>query len=166
MDGSISALPYKDPQISKIIETFKYNFISDLALPLSQMIVGEIAKQNLSDYFQDFTVVPVPLHPRRFNWRGFNQAEILAKPLTESLGIKLHSNLVSRTKNTQPQVNLNAQERKHNIDNAFTLNQSAAGKSVLLVDDVITSGSTSNELARLFKKNHAKEVWIVTAVHG
>ena len=169
VDGSIAALPYKNPQIHKIIETFKYNFISDLALPLSQMIVGEIAKQNLSDYFQDFTVVPVPLHPRRFNWRGFNQAELLSAQLAENLKLKVDSKLVTRQKFTKPQVKLDAAQRRQNMDNAFVINPDAAvgaGKKILLVDDVVTSGSTANELAKLFKRNHAAEVWLLTAAHG
>lgn len=166
IDGSIAALPYKDRQVHKIIETFKYNFVSDLSQPLALMILDEIKKQNLSDYFRDFTVVSVPLHARRFNWRGFNQAELLAGKLAEDLGLVMDNKLVVRNKFTKPQVKLKAEERKRNMENAFSLTGDASGKKILLVDDVVTSGSTANELAKLLKHGHAQEVWIITAAHG
>lgn len=166
IDGSIAALPYKNRQINKIIETFKYNFISDLAEPLARTILEEIKKQNLSDYFRKFTVVPVPLHSRRYNWRGFNQAELLAAKLAESIELAVDNKLVIRKKFTQPQVKLKAEDRKRNVENAFALTGDVSNKKILLVDDVVTSGSTANELAKLLKRNHAQEVWILTAAHG
>lgn len=166
IDGSIAALPYKDRQVNKIIETFKYNFVSDLALPLTKAIQTELAKQDLSDFFRDFIVVPVPLHARRFNWRGFNQAELLATKIAENLGLQVNNKLIIRNKFTKPQVKLDASERKRNMENAFSLSGDASGKKILLVDDVVTSGSTANELAKLLKHNHAQEVWILTAAHG
>ncbi len=166
VDGAISALPYKDPRVSKIIETFKYNFVSDLAPILSRLMVEAIQAQGLASYFFDFELVPIPLHQRRLNWRGFNQAELLAQELSMQLSIKLESNLVIRSKFTQPQVKLKAEERRKNIDNAFTLTGDAANKKILLVDDVVTSGSTANELAKLFKRAHAAEIWILSAAHG
>lgn len=166
IDGSIAALPYKDRQVNKIIETFKYNFVSDLSVPLTQTILEEIKKQELSDYFRDFTVVSVPLHSRRFNWRGFNQAELLAAKLADNLGLAVDHKLVMRKKFTKPQVKLKADERKRNMENAFNLVGDVSNKKILLVDDVVTSGSTANELAKLLKHNHAQEVWILTAAHG
>lgn len=169
VDGSISSLPYKDPQISKIIETFKYNFVSDLAPILSNLMVEQIKAQGLADYFIDFELVPIPLHTRRFNWRGFNQAELLAQELAEQLNLKIINDLLIRKRFTKPQVKLTAEERKKNIDNAFAINPDAsvgAGKKILLVDDVVTSGSTANELAKLLKRSWVSEVWIVTAAHG
>src|SRR3989344_639835 len=115
VDGSLSPFPYKNPQVKIIIETFKYSFIEDLAPILSGMIVETINSQGLKDYFSNFEAVPIPLHHRRFKWRGFNQAEILARPLAESLGIPLRLDFVPRTKHTQPQVKLNAIERKQNM---------------------------------------------------
>ncbi|MEJ0021926.1 MAG: ComF family protein [Candidatus Doudnabacteria bacterium] len=166
IDGSIAALPYKDRQVNKIIETFKYNFISDLSLPLAETILEEIKKQELAEYFRDFTIVPVPLHARRFNWRGFNQAELLAGKLAENLQLNVDNKLVLRQKFTKPQVKLKAEERKRNMENAFGLIGDASNKKILLVDDVVTSGSTANELAKLLKHDHAQEVWLLTAAHG
>ncbi|MBX4191516.1 MAG: ComF family protein [Candidatus Doudnabacteria bacterium] len=166
VDGALAALTHKDKLVHKIIQVFKYNFISDLANPLSELIADTIDKQGLKDYFQDFVIVPVPLHHRRFNWRGFNQASLLAKSMGQLLGIRVDDSLVTRQKFTQPQVKLNADQRKKNLEGAFSIIGTAANKKILLVDDVVTSGSTANELTKLLKKSHATEVWIITAAHG
>src|SRR3989344_7225576 len=127
----------------------------------------EVAKnQGLAEYFSDFVLVPVPLHRKRHNWRGFNQAELLSGALSVSLNIPLNKTLVSRRKATKPQVKLSALERKRNVENAFALSGNPANKKIILVDDVITSGSTLNELAKLLKKHKASEVWALTVAHG
>jgi len=166
VDGAISALTHKDRRVAEIIKVFKYNFVSDLALPLSQLIVQTINTQGLENYFHDFVIVPVPLHKRRYNWRGFNQSLLLSKTLSEKLGIPVDEQLVTRQKFTRPQVRLDAQARKKNLENAFSMPGDAANKKILLVDDVVTSGSTAHELAKLFKSAKASEIWIVSAAHG
>ncbi len=166
IDGSISALPYKDRNVHKIIETFKYNFVSDLSAPLASLLIDEIEKQGLKNYFQEFILIPTPLHQRRFNWRGFNQAHLLAEALSKKLEINIDNQLIQRTKFTQPQIKLNADERKRNMANAFELTKDATNKKLLVVDDVVTSGSTANELAKLLKRGHASEIWIVSVAHG
>lgn len=166
VDGSLSALTHKNKHVHQIIWVFKYNFVSNLALPLSGLIVETINQQGLEDYFQDFVIVPVPLHSRRHNWRGFNQASLLAKTLAEKLGIAVDEQLIERSKYTRPQVQLNVTDRKHNIENAFKLIGDATNKKILLVDDVITSGSTAHEIAKILKQGHAAEVWIASAAHG
>ncbi len=166
VDGSLSALIHKDKNVHKVIQIFKYDFVSSLANPLSELIVETIDKQGLQGYFEDFIVVPIPLHQRRYNWRGFNQALLLAETLASKLAIKMDNQLVIRSKFTKPQVILKADERKRNIENAFALIGDATNKKILLVDDVITSGSTANELAKLLKRAHASEIWIVSAAHG
>jgi ComF family protein len=165
VDGTISGLSYTDPKTKKLIGTFKYQFIHDLAPALSRMIVEAINNQGLEGYFSEFAIIPVPLHKHRFNWRGFNQAELLAESLAKDLNIYMDIHMVSRTKFTEPQINLKAEKRKTNIENAFSLTGSATGK-YLLVDDVVTTGSTLNEIAKLLKKNGALEVWSATIAHG
>lgn len=166
IDGIISALSYKDRNVKKIIEIFKYNFISDLNIPLSELLVEAIRKQNLTEYFGDFIMVPVPLHQKRLNWRGFNQAKILADELANVLRIGVQTGLVSRFKYTEPQVKLSQEERKKNMDKAFALNGLIAGKKILLIDDVVTTGSTLNEITKLLKQAGAAEVWGVTCAQG
>lgn len=166
VDGALSALTHKDKHVRKLIWTFKYNFVSSLSPALSRLIVETIASQGLADYFNDFVVVPVPLHPKRLNWRGFNQASLLGQSLAQDLGTKIDEQLVTRNKFTQPQTKLKAEERKRSLENAFNLIGDVTNKKILLIDDVITSGSTANELAKLLKRAHASEVWIVSVAHG
>ena len=166
VDGAVAALTYKDKRVHHIIQTFKYNFVSDLSIPLSRLIVEAMDKQNLSEFFSDFIIIPVPLHPRRFNWRGFNQSELLATALSEKLNIRIAKDLVKRKKFTQPQVKLNQEERKKNLENAFELTSDITDKKILLVDDLVTSGATANELAKLFKQAKASEIWVLSVAHG
>lgn len=165
IDGILSALTYKSPDVQRLIATFKYQFIHGLGGPLSAMIVQAISNQQLQGYFSDFTILPVPLHKRRLNWRGFNQAELLAETLCHDLNTDINHDLVARTKFTQPQTTLTAAARKTNIENAFEVTRPVTGK-FLLVDDVVTTGSTLNEIAKLLKKNGASEIWAVTIAHG
>jgi ComF family protein len=166
IDGILSALPYQNRSVKKIIETFKYNFVSELKVPLGRLIVKTIRQENLTEYFNEFTIIPVPLHPRRYNWRGFNQAQLLADELSEILRIPVDNQTVTRFKFTKPQTKLTHDERKKNIENAFAIAGLVADKKFLLVDDVVTTGSTLNEIAKILKSAQAAEVWAITAAHG
>jgi ComF family protein len=161
VDGLISVLPYSNPKVKKIIEAFKYSFVDSLAEPLGSLMAKQILALNLKEYFSDFILVPVPLHSRRFSWRTFNQSELLARQIGKDLGFQVNTNLIKRTVFTKPQVNLNLEERKKNIAGAFAAEGSGT-KKVLLIDDVVTSGTTLNEMAKVFKKSGAGEVWAAT----
>ncbi|HEX5430284.1 MAG TPA: ComF family protein [Patescibacteria group bacterium] len=165
VDGLISAISYTDTNAKKLIGVFKYEFIHDLAEPLAKLITETVANLQLGNYFSNFAIIPVPLHRRRYNWRGFNQSELLAYALGVALNIPVDKNLVSRSKKTKPQTTLNKEDRIANISAAFTLNAAVPGK-YLLVDDVVTTGATLNEIAKLLKKNGAQEVWAATIAHG
>lgn len=165
-DGSISSLQYKNRIVHNVIGTFKYNFISDLSSPLTKLVVEAIQNHGLEDFFKNFVIIPVPLHLKRHNWRGFNQAELLGQSLAGALNLALDTSVVVRTKATKPQVKLTAQERKLNVQKAFALKGSFVPSKILLIDDVITSGSTINELTKLLKKSGAQEVWSITVAHG
>lgn len=153
----IAAASYNDPLIKNLVEIYKYQFVSILAQPLASLLIKSIS--SLSEK-NKYVIIPVPLHRKRLQWRGFNQAELLAKNLTNYFNIEF-SNALTRTKETIPQVQLNFEERTLNIKNAFSinLNENLKGKIVLLIDDVYTSGATMNECAGLLKKAGAKEIW-------
>ena len=110
-------------------------------------------------------VVPVPLHPWRRWRRGFNQSELLARSLAKQLGLPARDALC-RSRFTPPQVGLTRDERELNIKGSFAVragNEPAlAGKSVLLVDDVFTTGATCEEAARTLKAAGAREIVVVT----
>jgi len=89
-------------------------------------------------------IIPVPLHPSKLRQRGYNQAQILAEQLAKGLNIEVKSDVLNRVTLTQPQSGLSRQARLANLNNAFRLSKplEVKGKSILLVDDIITTGST------------------------
>jgi competence protein ComFC len=161
IDGIISALPYSDPIVKNLIANFKYKFV-DLSGLLSDFMVTEVKNHELENFLNEFILVPVPLHKKRLAWRGFNQSSLLATHLSDKLGIKLDQKLITRTRNTQPQIELKYEQRKNNTRNAFALNGTVKHKKFLIIDDVVTTGATINEIAKLLKKNKAIEVWALT----
>ncbi len=107
-------------------------------------------------------LVPVPLHPARLRTRGFNQSAELARALGRALGVPVH-HLCRRTRNTTPQSRLPPVARRTNLRNAFELAHGSADGRIALVDDVMTSGQTAHELARVLKAGGAQtvEVWVI-----
>lgn len=141
--------------------------------------MGKILEKSISssDLPLPEIIIPVPLHPRRLRWRGFNQAEILARHLSENiapgLALPFETDLLERKKYTDPQMKIkNSGERKRNIKNAFALTNSfdpqiIKNKRVLLVDDIATTGATLFECSKVLKNAGAKEVFgIVIARQG
>ncbi|RDU22073.1 ComF family protein [Anaerosacchariphilus polymeriproducens] len=112
-------------------------------------------------------LIPVPLYKFKKRQRGFNQAEILADKLGKVLNIPVESNLVIRCKKTIPQKELSEKERKNNMKNAFKITQSAVKlKRVMLVDDIYTTGSTIDEVAKILKKSGVDEVYFIVVCVG
>ncbi len=115
-------------------------------------------------------LVPVPLHPRRLLWRGFNQALVLARPLGRRLGLAVEPGLLRRRRHTRPQVGLDAAQRRANVEGAFVLARGGAarveGRRVLVVDDVFTTGATVEECARVLREAGAARVMVHTLVRA
>lgn len=107
-------------------------------------------------------MLPVPLHRERLGQRGFNQAREIAIPIACGLGLPLQPDLVWRQHSTEPQTLLAADERRRNLRDAFAIRRSVQGRSLLLVDDVTTTGATLAELARVLKAAGARRVAAVT----
>lgn len=136
-----------DGQLRELILTYKFatsiqhaRLFQDLALA---------AFQRQADARPDM-VVPVPLHWRRLVWRGFNQSLEMARRLAREEGIALAPSAMKRTRHTAPQSTLTVEERLTNLDNAFRAKQElVSGRHVLLVDDVMTTGSTLRECAQV-----------------
>lgn len=132
-----------------------YNGIGRTAL-LSQLAVAAFYKNEnrTPDY-----IVPVPLHPKRLHWRGFNQSVEIATALGKELGRPVLKDGLVRTRDTVPQTALDAKARQENIKNAFeSIDSAIAGKTVLLVDDVFTTGATLTECTRILKGGDAAGV--------
>lgn len=107
-------------------------------------------------------LIPVPLHARRYLDRGFNQSLEMGRLIAHQLDIPLNNSLIKRQKNSQPQVALSAKERQKNVHNIFLSNGQLNGQHIAIIDDVMTSGSTVNEIARVLKKAGAGrvDVWV------
>ena len=119
---------------------------------------------QLSDNITIDAIVPVPLHSIRLRERGYNQAELLTKSISKQSGIPIHADALFRRKYTKTQTQMNNIERIHNVQNAFGTKQSnmIAGKCWLLVDDVMTTGSTLNACAHVLMNNGALSVYTLT----
>ena len=123
---------------------------------------GKVIKNMRAD-----ALVPVPVHPSRLRARGFNQAEVLAEGLGKRLQIPVRQDLLLRTRKTVPQKNLSPHERLKNLEQAFCAGQIPAGiRSVILVDDIYTTGSTVEACARVLKKAGVKNVYFITICIG
>ena len=168
-DNSIDQLlvvaDYDNWLVKKAIQCLKYNFIQELANPLSSLadkyikwLSGERDYQIFTD---DTIITAVPLSRKRNNWRGFNQSELIAKNIAGRFLINSDFKLLVRAGLIKPQVEIeNREKRIRNIQNTISLNDnvSVAGRRIIVVDDVSTTGTTLNACARVLKSSGAKEV--------
>lgn len=107
-------------------------------------------------------IIPVPLHKSKYRKRGFNQAQVLAEAIGRQLEIPVLSDILVRNKNTTAQKNLNDKQRQENVKNAFKIiNNEVQLKKILLVDDIYTTGSTIDAVARILKGDGVKEVYFI-----
>ncbi|MFC1654134.1 ComF family protein [Patescibacteria group bacterium] len=158
MDGLVSGFYYSG-LIKKLISTYKYKYAKDLMSPLFELLVSYGSLEFVCDK-NPFTVTHVPLHKSRENKRGFNQAKLLADAFADYFNWK-HMCLLVRKKNTIPQASLNGKERRKGMNGAFRMvgEINTNEKSILLIDDVWTTGTTMRECAKVLKRSGAKEVW-------
>jgi competence protein ComFC len=164
-DQARSAVRYRGV-MRNILQEFKYReglwIRPDLARILEACVathykVGEID-----------AVTFVPLYPARRRQRGYNQAEVLAGLLAKSIRKPLLKYCLTRSKPTQSQTHLTARERATNVKDAFKIRWQSRlkGRRILLVDDVMTTGATANECARVLKAGGAAQVIVVTVARG
>lgn len=113
-------------------------------------------------------LIPVPLHTRRLRERGFNQALLLAKDLSRRTGIPYRKTILQKKKSTIPQVNLSRAEREKGLSGTFHVieKEELSGLSVLLIDDVYTTGATVNECSKVLLKGGAERVDVLTLAHA
>ena len=191
LDRLLVAASYENPLVGKIIKTAKYRFVRSLVDEMADLMIKYLEKrakwlarssfvhppkfyesklgrasQNLGGLIdsREVWVIPVPLHRQRLNWRGFNQAEIMAKGVGNFFGWPVAVDILRRCHNRKPQTNMPDQPSR--VENAKNLFQIYAdrksidfiGKTILLIDDVSTTGSTLNDCARALKGAGAKEV--------
>jgi ComF family protein len=160
-------------QLRDLIHLFKYRQVKSAGPYLARMLDQAIAPLALPD---DFLVIPVPLWPGKRRKRGFNQSEELARELVRSLtrsgrastSIQLDTGSLVRKRDTASQTGLTRQQRQANLRGAFAVARPArvAGRTVLVVDDVMTTGTTAGECARVLLRAGAKEVFVATVARA
>lgn len=149
-----------DGVMVQLIQQFKFNEALILSQLLGDMIVNRLKE---SDIHSPDALVPVPLHPGRLKQRGFNQSLELARHIGKTLGIPVYKNLLVRTRATPKQSGLDRKARETNIRGAFNIQISKkmaplAGKHIAIIDDVITTGSTTREVAKVLKQADAVRI--------
>ena len=159
-----SPFPY-DGIFKKAVKKFKFGnkggYAKQLAFPMVQSILESYQGVNFD------LITCVPMHKKRLIERGYNQAEILATELARLLNIPVASDVIKRIKNTLPQKNLDDKTRYLNLNNAFQIANSVVEyKSVILVDDIYTTGATMDSCSRTLKDNGVKWVYFISACVG
>lgn len=172
LDGLWSLGIYQD-SLKNAVQKLKYKFISEIAEELVNLTIKYWAKYT-PQFFEDikkdkkagWIIVPVPLHPKRQKWRGFNQSALIGQLLSKKMGLE-YCEALKRIRYTKPQVKLKGWERKKNIKGAFilTTNYKLPTMNYLLVDDVWTTGSTLKECCWVLKRGGAKKVWAITLAY-
>jgi len=160
LDKLIALFDYKkNLEIQELIHLFKYEYCEELG-DLWQDLYGSLLKFD----FEYDLIIPIPLHKKRKRERGFNQSEILANKLLEEFKMRRYKtelNIVDlkRIRYTSQQIHLGGKEREKNLKNAFKwVGDSLLSKSILLIDDVYTTGTTLNESAKILKNRGATRV--------
>lgn len=156
---------YNNEILQNLIHNLKYNYIEELSTILTKLIDKYFKNSELLNNFQfcseDTVLVPVPLHKKRQLSRGYNQSELLADTFCLINGFK-KVDILKRIKNTQSQVKLSRQERLHNLTKAFVYKPDQSidiNKKIIIIDDVLTTGSTLDECARVLANHGFSQIY-------
>jgi len=155
-----SAAPYEN-ELLKIIRALKYHKKKEFKKVLADLIISIIENYNLD--LKDFIVCPVPIHKNRFKRRKYNHMELVAQEVAKRFDLELDTSLLTRIKDTAPLYKLTVQERKEAINGAFEASEEIKGKKILLLDDIVTSGTTVSELSSIILKNQPEELLVICA---
>lgn len=155
LNGVSAGLIYNEA-IQHCIYRFKYGEAQYIARPLARLM--RLPEGCLADY-----LVPVPLYPQRLRDRGYNQSELLARAFSEHTGIMVQTSVLARTRQTVPQASLKKEERAGNVLGAFQATGDLQNKTILLIDDILTTGSTLAACADVLRDAGAKAVYAACA---
>ncbi len=152
---------FEDP-VRKVLHKLKYR--RDIAL-------GDAIAAQMVQYVRGLSwnvdmIVPVPLGRQRYKERGYNQVAMIAKPLALALGVEFAPKALARRKETRSQVGLSKQERRENVDGVFRAGVGVNGKTILVMDDVATTGSTLSSSAEALFASGAKDVYALTVARA
>lgn len=162
LDGAFAAVSYKGT-VRKLVYQLKYQpYLTDLLSDIGSLCYEALIQQEIFVRLISAKpiLVPIPLSTKKLRKRGYNQAELLAKELGRRFGLEVLP-ILKRVKETKPQYGLKREERMENMKGAFEINGKIKNEKrvVILVDDVLTTGSTMQEGARVLKKEGFTKVW-------
>ncbi|RAU34241.1 DNA utilization protein GntX [Enterobacter sp. ECC-175] len=147
--------------LSRLIHRLKFSHQSSLAPPLARlMLLAVLQARRTRALPRVDLIVNVPLYHRRHWRRGYNQSDLLCRPLARWLGCRYEAAAIARLRATAIQHQLTARQRKRNLKNAFRLELPVNGLHIAIVDDVVTTGSTVAELSRLLLQSGAASVQV------
>jgi len=165
LDGLTSIFRY-DGIIKQAVKTLKYRRVTDLAKEFVSLIPVSFFNEVTKLRTNEASFFPIPLHPTRFRDRGFNQAEVLGRLLADRLHIPIRTDILKRVIKTTPQVEMkDRKERLKNMKNVFSIHNSKfviPNSTIILFDDVFTTGATMRAAGETLKRAGAKSVWAVT----
>ena len=163
-DEGRAALVY-DEYMSASIYRFKYNSKQEYS-----KLYGKIISERLSDKIMSWNadvIIPVPIHKSKLKSRGYNQAALIAKEISKRVNIPVEERIVSRTIPTKVMKNLGAKERENNLKKAFIVNKNSVKlNSVIIVDDIYTTGSTIDAMSRILKDAGVSKVYYIALCIG
>ena len=166
-DNKIFAVAsYKSKVIKKTIHALKYKKAKQVAKPLAELIYSRL---NFNYRDRISIIVPVPLSRKSLRKRGFNQAELIAKHLSDIISFRIITNVLYKNHHTLSQVEIkNRQERLENLKGVFSTKNTylIKNQNILLIDDVSTTGATINECRKVLKKAGAKKVTGLVVAKG
>ncbi|OHA00686.1 MAG: hypothetical protein A3C07_00495 [Candidatus Sungbacteria bacterium RIFCSPHIGHO2_02_FULL_47_11] len=162
----LSPFSYAQDLVREQLHSFKYNRVRSLDAIFAQLLREYLDIYNIN-LPKNEVIIPIPLHKSRERTRGFNQSERIARRLQEIFPIEFRSDILQKIKPTKPQIELTASERRQNVIGTFAVNHPEVikNKTVILLDDVKTTGATLEEAARVLKDAGAKKIWAITIAH-
>ncbi|HZF18021.1 MAG TPA: ComF family protein [Steroidobacteraceae bacterium] len=163
-DSAVAPYRYEYP-VDRLVWRFKYEGRLEIGRVLAELLAGALAARRV---MKPDALIPVPLALAKLRERGFNQALELARPVARALSIPVRTDLCTRVRLTEDQAGLAARERRRNVRGAFAASDQAVPRHVALIDDVLTTGSTCEELARELKRAGAVrvDVWVIARANA
>ena len=158
---SMHILKYNEMIRQRLIE-YKFQDKSYMYKTFAKII---LKNKKVCGFLEKYDIIiPVPIHKKRRLKRGYNQTELIAKEICKNISLELKTDVLIKQKNIKAQSELNKNERKQNIKNAFEIKNinEIIDKKILLFDDIYTTGSTVNECSKILKKAGAKQIGVVT----
>lgn len=169
---------YRNPTIKKSLSLFKYKGKKRLAyifaINIYDKITEELSELSIMENFVEPILIPIPLSPKRYRERGYNQAELICKELVKTDSVRdenkfnLENNVLFKIKDTEHQAHIKDRRiRLKNLTNTYGIKnrELIKGRNIILIDDIITTGATLNEARKILKQNGARKVIAFTVAH-